>query len=107
MNFKELEKMVKADGWRLDYIDGSHHNYRHPAKSGKVTIPRHGGDFNSRATCKTAVLQVTGGVGCARPEQTLACNMLATNKLPNPARGSGRSGADVTAEFCKKLSYLF
>jgi len=46
MNFKELEKMVKADGWRLDYIDGSHHNYRHPAKSGKVTIPRHGGDIN-------------------------------------------------------------
>jgi hypothetical protein len=29
--------------------------------------------------------------------------MLTTNKLLNPARGSGRSGADVTAEFCKKL----
>ena len=29
--------------------------------------------------------------------------MLITNKLLNQARGSGRSGADVTLEFCKKL----
>jgi len=30
--------------------------------------------------------------------------MLTTNRLINPARGSGRSGADVTAEFCKSLN---
>ena len=48
MNFRELEKMIKADGWRLKEIDGSHHHYVHPSKKGKVTIPRHGGDVKPR-----------------------------------------------------------
>jgi predicted RNA binding protein YcfA (HicA-like mRNA interferase family) len=46
MNFRELEKMLKADGWRLARSEGSHHHYRHPAKSGLLTIPRHPGDID-------------------------------------------------------------
>jgi len=39
---------VKADGWLLDTIEGSHHHYKHKAKSGKVTIPFHVGDIPKR-----------------------------------------------------------
>lgn len=42
MTFKEAEKMVKADGWEYSYASGSHYQYRHPTKPGKVTIPNHG-----------------------------------------------------------------
>jgi len=44
MNFRELEKIIKADGWGLDRIQGSHYQYEHPIKRGIVTIPRHSGD---------------------------------------------------------------
>ncbi|MDR1616331.1 MAG: type II toxin-antitoxin system HicA family toxin, partial [Syntrophomonadaceae bacterium] len=32
------------DGWTLKTIKGSHHQYVHPTKPGKVTIPCHSGD---------------------------------------------------------------
>ena len=39
--FRDMEKKIKKDGWKLDYIEGSHYHYKHPTKPGKVTIPRH------------------------------------------------------------------
>ena len=48
MNFKEIEKIVKADGWLLDTIEGSHYHYKHRDKNGKVTIPFHVGDIPKR-----------------------------------------------------------
>ncbi|QSH93338.1 type II toxin-antitoxin system HicA family toxin [Treponema medium] len=42
MNFKEMEKMIKQDGWVKRDIVGSHHHYEHSVKKGKVTIPFHG-----------------------------------------------------------------
>ena len=41
MTPKEMEAKIVADGWQLVKIDGSHHHYKHPQKSGKVTIPFH------------------------------------------------------------------
>ena len=41
MTAKEAEKIIKKDGWYLVSIEGSHHQYKHPEKSGKVTIPFH------------------------------------------------------------------
>jgi len=35
---RELIKILESDGWRLVGVNGSHHNYKHPTKSGKVTI---------------------------------------------------------------------
>ena len=46
MKFKELEKILLKDGWYQVKQKGSHHQYKHPSKSGKVTIPEHGGDLN-------------------------------------------------------------
>ncbi|MFD2114500.1 type II toxin-antitoxin system HicA family toxin [Paenibacillus yanchengensis] len=36
---RELIKIIENDGWRLVAIVGSHHQFKHPSKSGKVTIP--------------------------------------------------------------------
>jgi predicted RNA binding protein YcfA (HicA-like mRNA interferase family) len=45
MTAKEMEKIIVADGWYLVSINGSHHNYKHPTKVGRVTIPFHNGDI--------------------------------------------------------------
>jgi predicted RNA binding protein YcfA (HicA-like mRNA interferase family) len=39
------EKLIKADGWYLTRIKGSHKQYNHPTKPGTVTIADHGGDI--------------------------------------------------------------
>lgn len=45
MTFKELEKIIKNDGWEYLNTRGSHVNYVHKTKQGKVTIPNHKGDI--------------------------------------------------------------
>ena len=35
---RDLIRELEADGWRFG-ATGSHHHYRHPVKSGKVTLP--------------------------------------------------------------------
>lgn len=47
MKFKEVEKILLADGWYFKTAKGSHHHYKHPTKLGKVTIPKHSGDLNA------------------------------------------------------------
>ena len=46
MKFREVEKLLKADGWYQVKQKGSHHQYKHPTKPGKVTVPEHGGDIH-------------------------------------------------------------
>lgn len=48
MRFREIEKLVLDDGWRLADVNGSHHQYKHPIKPGKVTIPNHRCDIPQR-----------------------------------------------------------
>jgi len=31
--------MLKEDGWRLRAVKGDHHQFVHPGKPGKVTVP--------------------------------------------------------------------
>lgn len=38
---KEMEKLILADGWIFKSQNGSHKQYTHPQKTGKVTIPFH------------------------------------------------------------------
>lgn len=45
MKFRELEKLIKKDGWKLKAIKGSHYHYTHPKKPGKISIPCHKGDL--------------------------------------------------------------
>ncbi|WP_410685900.1 type II toxin-antitoxin system HicA family toxin [Avibacterium paragallinarum] len=39
MDSKTAIKMIEKDGWYLVKVVGSHHQYKHPTKKGKVTIP--------------------------------------------------------------------
>jgi len=45
MKFRELEKLLLTDGWIFKNAKGSHYQYVHPTKSGKVTVPYHPGDI--------------------------------------------------------------
>ncbi len=38
MNVREAIKLIEADGWRLVTTRGSHRQFRHPTKPGRVTI---------------------------------------------------------------------
>ena len=46
MKFRELEKIILNDGWKYKDTVGSHYQYIHSVKSGKVTIPKHSGDIS-------------------------------------------------------------
>jgi len=39
---REIIQMIEEDGWILQTQKGSHKQYRHPTKPGKVTVPDHG-----------------------------------------------------------------
>ncbi|MBS7814767.1 type II toxin-antitoxin system HicA family toxin [Wohlfahrtiimonas chitiniclastica] len=39
MNSKDLIKMIEEDGWYLVATKGSHNQFKHPTKTGRVTIP--------------------------------------------------------------------
>lgn len=41
MKVRDILKMVEADGWQLVNQEGSHRQYKHPSKKGKVTIAGH------------------------------------------------------------------
>ena len=45
MKFREIEKLLLADGWLFKNAKGSHYQYVHPTKPGKVTVPNHPGDI--------------------------------------------------------------
>ena len=39
MNSKRLIRMLGDDGWYEVAVRGSHHQFKHPTKSGRVTVP--------------------------------------------------------------------
>ena len=41
VTFREVMKILEADGWNLDRRTGSHRQYRHPTKPGTVTVATH------------------------------------------------------------------
>ena len=46
MTAKDVEKEICTDGWYHYATVGSHKQFKHPVKPGKVTIPQHKGDLN-------------------------------------------------------------
>jgi predicted RNA binding protein YcfA (HicA-like mRNA interferase family) len=39
MKISEILAMLKEDGWYLVGTKGSHRQFKHPTKSGRVTVP--------------------------------------------------------------------
>ena len=46
MTFRQIEKLIKEDGWyKIKSNGGSHRQYQHSTKKGKITIAYHNGDI--------------------------------------------------------------
>ena len=41
MKVRDVIRMIEADGWRLVRTRGSHRQYKHSVKKGRVTIAGH------------------------------------------------------------------
>lgn len=46
MTVREVEKLLRKDGWVCVATVGSHKQFTHPTKPGKVTVPQHSGDIH-------------------------------------------------------------
>lgn len=44
MKIRNPIKLLEADGWYLVNIEGSHRQYKHSEKRGRVTVPVHMND---------------------------------------------------------------
>lgn len=44
MSIREIIQLLKSDGWEMKSQEGSHIQFIHPTKPGKVTLPNHKGD---------------------------------------------------------------
>ncbi len=44
MKVRDVLKILKEDGWYLVVTEGSHRQYKHTTKKGRVTVPGKPGD---------------------------------------------------------------
>jgi len=57
MKVRDTIKMIEADGWYLVATKGSHRQYKHPTKPGRVTIAGHPGDDLGPGTLNSILKQ--------------------------------------------------
>lgn len=54
---REIIKQIEQDGWYLIVTRGSHRQYKHPTKPGRVTIAGHPGDELAPGTLNSILKQ--------------------------------------------------
>jgi predicted RNA binding protein YcfA (HicA-like mRNA interferase family) len=59
MKVRTIIKMLHQDGWSVVAIRGSHRQFKHPVKPGRVTVPGRLGDDLAVGTFKS-ILQQAG-----------------------------------------------
>jgi predicted RNA binding protein YcfA (HicA-like mRNA interferase family) len=57
VKIRDLITMVEADGWRHIATKGSHRQYKHPSKPGRVTVPGHPRDEVAPGTLQSILKQ--------------------------------------------------
>jgi predicted RNA binding protein YcfA (HicA-like mRNA interferase family) len=57
MKVRDIIKIIEEDGWYQVYQKGSHRQYKHPRKSGRVTIAGHPGDDLAPGTLNSVFKQ--------------------------------------------------
>ncbi len=57
MKVREVIKLLEADGWYLVATKGSHRQYKHPSKPGRVTIAGHSRDDLAPGTLNSILKQ--------------------------------------------------
>lgn len=57
MKVREVIELIEEDGWYLVATKGSHRQYKHPTKSGRVTIAGHPGHDLAPGTLNSILKQ--------------------------------------------------
>ena len=57
MKVRDVIKLLENDGWFVDRTRGSHRQYKHPEKSGLVTLPGKPGDDLAAGTLNSVLKQ--------------------------------------------------
>jgi predicted RNA binding protein YcfA (HicA-like mRNA interferase family) len=57
MKVRDSIRLIEADGWYLVTTRGSHRQYKHPSKSGRVTIAGHPNDDLAPGTLNSILKQ--------------------------------------------------
>ncbi len=57
MKVREAIRMLEDDGWRLVATRGSHRQYKHPTKTGRVTVAGKGSDELAPGTLNSILKQ--------------------------------------------------
>jgi len=57
MKVKDIIKHIESDGWYLVSIKGSHRQFKHPTKKGKVTIAGKPNDDVKKGTLNSILKQ--------------------------------------------------
>ncbi|MBI5560250.1 MAG: type II toxin-antitoxin system HicA family toxin [Deltaproteobacteria bacterium] len=57
MKIRDVVKLIEKDGWYPVATRGSHRQYKHPAKPGRVTIAGHPGDDLAQGTFNSVLKQ--------------------------------------------------
>ena len=57
MKVRDIIKVLELDGWYLKATKGSHRQYKHPTKSGRVTLQGHPGDDLAPGTLNSVLKQ--------------------------------------------------
>lgn len=94
MRFREIEKIVLNDGWELVDVRGSHHQYKHPTKTGKVTIPNHRGDIPQRVV--NSILKQASLLSWERGLKLLNDGAHTATNLTDGAKSSGAGASNTT-----------
>ena len=57
MKVRDVVKLIEADGWYLVVTKGSHSQYKHPTKPGRVTLAGHPGHDLATGTLSSVLKQ--------------------------------------------------
>lgn len=57
MKVKEIVKLIEEDGWYFYKQKGSHMQFKHDKKPGKVTIPNHGWNIDLPKGTEISILK--------------------------------------------------
>jgi len=57
MKVREVLKLIQKDGWYLVTTEGSHRQFKHPTKPGRVTVAGHPGEDVHPKTLKSIMTQ--------------------------------------------------
>ena len=57
MEIRDIIKLLEDDGWYLVSTRGSHRQYKHPTKPGRVTVPGKPGDDIAPGTLNSILKQ--------------------------------------------------